>query len=377
MTTDAVGGVWTYCVELCRELDRRGIEVLLASMGAPPSREQEIEVSQLAGVELRHGSFPLEWMSASGEEIAAAGEWLGRLERELAPDIVHLNQYCHGARAWNAPVVMAAHSCVLTWWRSVKGASAPEEWRPYFDRVRTGLHAADVVVAPTRALVAEMDEIYGQLDFVRVIPNGRSAALFPRRRKEEFVFSAGRLWDEGKNLRTLARAAERVTWPVVVAGEIRHPDDGHEESSSGVHLLGRLEHAEVASWMGRAAVYALPARYEPFGLSVLEAALSGCALVLGDLPSLRELWDGAALFVPSDDERLLADALQALAADRAERDRLATRARARALRLDPVRMATGYLSVYRMASSPQRKPLRLQPRQWSHYAALPAVPGSG
>ncbi len=32
----------------------------------------------------------------------------------------------------------------------------------------------------------------------------------------------------------------------------------------------------------------LPARYEPFGLSVLEAALSGCALVLGDIPSLRE-----------------------------------------------------------------------------------------
>ena len=52
--------------------------------------------------------------------------------------------------------------------------------------------------------------------------------------------------------------------------------------------------------MGRAAIYALPARYEPFGLSILEAALSGCALVIGDIPSLREIWADAALFVPSD-----------------------------------------------------------------------------
>jgi hypothetical protein len=45
----------------------------------------------------------------------------------------------------------------------------------------------------------------------------------------------------------------------------------------------------------------LPARYEPFGLSVLEAALSGCALVPGDIASLRGNWDGVAEFVCPDD----------------------------------------------------------------------------
>ena len=54
-----------------------------------------------------------------------------------------------------------------------------------------------------------------------------------------------------------------------------------------------------------AAIYALPARYEPFRLEVLEAAAPGCALVLGDIASLRELWDGAALFVAPDDDRAL------------------------------------------------------------------------
>ncbi len=54
--------------------------------------------------------------------------------------------------------------------------------------------------------------------------------------------------------------------------------------------VGRLGPEEMREQYARAAIFAHPARYEPFGLSVLEAALSGCALVLGDISSLRELW---------------------------------------------------------------------------------------
>jgi glycosyltransferase involved in cell wall biosynthesis len=49
--------------------------------------------------------------------------------------------------------------------------------------------------------------------------------------------------------------------------------------------------------MNRAAIFAHPALYEPFGLCVLEAARARCCLVLSDIPSLRELWDGAAVFI--------------------------------------------------------------------------------
>src|SRR3546814_4918927 len=71
----------------------------------------------------------------------------------------------------------------------------------------------------------------------------------------------------------------------------------------------------MAGWLGRATFFALPARYEPFGLAVLEAALSGCALVLGDIPTLRELWDGVAAFVPPGDIEALEDVLTQLIAD--------------------------------------------------------------
>jgi glycosyltransferase involved in cell wall biosynthesis len=102
----------------------------------------------------------------------------------------------------------------------------------------------------------------------------------------------------------------------------------------------------MAEQFARAAVYALPARYEPFGQSVLEAALAGCALVLGDIPSLRELWDGVALFVSPDDPAALRAALESLIRDPSLRDTLAMDARRRALACSPERMARGYLRVY-------------------------------
>src|SRR5690606_8377688 len=103
-----------------------------------------------------------------------------------------------------------------------------------------------------------------------------------------------------KNLAQLDAVATELPWPVYVAGSTEHPDGGNAAFDS-VETLGVLSRAEMKHWLGRASIYVLPARYEPFGLSALEAALSGCALVLGDIPSLREVWGPAATYVdPAD-----------------------------------------------------------------------------
>jgi glycosyltransferase involved in cell wall biosynthesis len=90
----------------------------------------------------------------------------------------------------------------------------------------------------------------------------------------------------------------------------------------------------------------LPAKYEPFGLSALEAGLAGCALVLGDIPSLREVWGDAATFVPPDDDAALLAALEALVRDRALRDAASERARRRAASYTPAAMAARYTNTY-------------------------------
>ncbi len=368
MTADTVGGVWTYALELTRALAPYGVEVTLATMGAPLSAHQWEQARALPNLKVEQSTFRLEWMEEPWEDVRAAGEWLLELEALVRPDVVHLNNFCHGALPWAAPTVVVAHSCVLSWWRAVKGEAAPERYARYQREVTRGLRAAGRVVVPSQAMLGALREHYGPLPRVELIPNGRRWEDFPpRARRESFILSAGRLWDEAKNLSALEAAAPRLGWPVKVAGDTHHPEGGQVRAHH-VQLLGRLASGELAEWMGRAAVYALPARYEPFGLSALEAALAGCALVLGDIPSLREVWGDAALFVPPEDGTALVFTLELLRREPERRARLAARARARALEFTPARMAAHALATYasllreRQPSSSSLASARQEPR---------------
>jgi glycosyltransferase involved in cell wall biosynthesis len=339
MTADPVGGVWTYAVDLLRALGKEGVEVVLATMGRPLRDDQQTAVATLPNVRLHTSEFALEWMDNPWQDVDRAAEWLLDLEAKTKPDVIHLNGYAHAACPWRAPVLVVAHSCVLSWWRAVRGTRKPNEWNEYRRRVSAGLEAANFVVAPTRAMLATLGDNYGSLPRTGVIPNGRDSNGFRVGRKERFVFSAGRFWDESKNLVALEKAAGQITWPVRVAGS--------EEGRNGLVKLGRLSASAVAEELSRATIFCLPARYEPFGLAALEAALSGCALVLGDIPSLHEVWDDAALFVDPNDPKALALTLQNLI-DRPEMQAsLARRAQRQAKHYSIKTMAERYLCLYR------------------------------
>jgi glycogen synthase len=341
MTTDTVGGVWTFALELTRALERRGAHVTLAAIGRT-SAEQRRAAAALDVVER---DFALEWMDDPWDDVRASGEWLMQVCDRVRPDAIHLNGYAHAALPWPTPPLVTGHSCVLSWFDAVKGDRAPPRFDRYREEVSRGLRAAGLVVAPTWSMLRVLDRFYGPLGRARAIWNARDARLFEPAEKEPVVLAAGRLWDEAKNLRVVDEAAADSPWPVYVAGEARHPDGG-EVRTANARLLGLLAPEELAGWMAHAAVYAFPALYEPFGLSVLEAALCGCALVLGDIPSLRELWTGMALFVDPRDPDAVGHAIRRLATDDSQRGRLAELARARALQMDPDVMAAQYLSAY-------------------------------
>jgi glycosyltransferase involved in cell wall biosynthesis len=345
MTADTVGGVWTYAVELARELDARGVAVAIATMGVPVSEHQREQLAGSRGVVLFDSSYRLEWMQHCAADVAAAGDWLLGLERAFQPDLVHLNQFAFGALPFRAPTLLVAHSCVLSWWRAVHGAAAPAEWDMYRRWVERGLAGAGLVAAPTRWMLQSLADNYGYDRAGLVIPNGACAKDFAPAPKQPFVLAAGRFWDAAKNLAALEQVAPDLPWPVKVAGAYRHPDGG-SVIPQGLHCLGELPREALAGELARAAIYALPARYEPFGLSVLEAALSRCALVLGDIPSLRETWGEAAIYVAPDDHRALHASLLRLIAQPAERDRLAQAALARAAQFTPGRQCDGYLAAY-------------------------------
>lgn len=344
MTGDTVGGVWTFTLELAASLAERGVEIVLVAFGGKASPAQVAAAKSIPGLCLLDSDYRLEWMHEPWPDIEASGRWLMEIEAEYRPDVVHLNSFGHGALHWRAPVVLTAHSCVLSWWQAVKGEKAPARWDRYRDVVAKSLAAAQLVTAPSAVMGREIEALYGLAqNTCRVVHNGRTAATFPPRPKEPFVLTAGRLWDEAKNLHAVVSAASKIPWPVYCAG------DAAAGSANGCNMLGRLSESEIADWYGRASIYAMPARYEPFGFSILEAALGGCALVLGDIPSLREIWGRSAAFAPPNDPDAVATTLRTLIENPDQRRELARRARLRALGFNAHRMSRAYIAAYQEA----------------------------
>ncbi|MGV3774198.1 MAG: glycosyltransferase family 4 protein [Verrucomicrobiales bacterium] len=313
MTADCVGGVWTYAIDLSRELAAFNIKIALAVMGAPLKPEQQREAEQLPNVKLYHSSCKLEWMENPWDDVAASGEWLLQIAEDFQPDIIHLNGYAHGALPWKVPVLMVAHSCVCSWWQAVKGEEAPANWTAYRAAVQRGLRSADLIIAPSESMLSETRRLFGPFENSGVIYNGCDPSRFRKGVKQNIVLSAGRIWDEAKNVKALVNASPAIQWPVWLAGETEDPG-GSASALNSPHCqsLGFLTPAQMREWFSKAAIYALPAKYEPFGLSILEAALSGCALVLGDIPSLREIWGHAALYVEPDSPEQLASVIGSL-----------------------------------------------------------------
>jgi glycosyltransferase involved in cell wall biosynthesis len=350
MTADAVGGVWSYAVDLLRGLAPHGVETTLAVLGPAPTADQRAAAAAVPGLRLLETGLPLEWLANSRAEIAASGQALAELAREIGADLVHLNTPAPAAcAAFPASLVIACHSCVATWWEAVRDGPLPDDFRWRAELTGQAYAAARLLVAPTAAFATATARTYRLRQPPLVIYNGRRAMARPAAAQPipaDAAFTAGRLWDEGKDMATLDRAAARLPIPVLAAGDTRGPN-GAQVELRHLRLLGRLSDTTLAHLLDTRPIFVAPARYEPFGLAVLEAAQAGCALVLSDIPGFRELWDGVAEFVQPGDDVALAATVQHIAADRERRVASGVAARERAERFTVETQATTMLDAYR------------------------------
>lgn len=350
LTTDAVGGVWSYSLAVAAGLAAQGARCTLATLGPAPSAAQR---AQAAGLRLVETGWPLDWTAPDAATLAQVAAALGGLAAQCGAGTLHLHAPALAAFPFRLPVAAVAHSCVGTWWRAVRAGPAPAAFAWRMALMAEGLARADAVVAPSHAFAAALRSAYGLRRTITVIHNGLPAAAPANVSRERSVLAAGRLWDAGKNLAVLDQAAASLDAPVHAAGPAAGPD-GSAFAPRCLRLLGNLAAAELRAAYGRAAVFAAPALYEPFGLAVLEAAQSATPLVLSDIPTFRELWDGAAVFVPPRDAAAWRDALQALLAAPDRRARLGAQAQARAARYgaEPMVAATAALHAAMPALEP-------------------------
>lgn len=345
MTADAVGGVWTYALDLSRVLSRRGVRVVLAVLGPAPDAAQKRAAEAVPGLDLVETGLPLDWLAGSEESLEQAARVLRGLAAETRPDLIHLNSPAlKDSLDWGAPVVGACHSCLATWWEAVRGGPMPEDFVWRTERLAQGYRRCARLIAPSYAFMQQTAGLYGVLP--TAVRNGRERkARGESRPRERVVLTAGRLWDEGKNLAVLDRAAGRMGGRVQAAGLLTGPH-GQGVAPEHVASLGLLDAAALDERLRRAAVFCSPSLYEPFGLGVLEAAQAGCALVLADIPTFRELWQGAAVFFDPHDDAALASLLDAMLADADWTRRQAALAARRAATFTVEAMAEGTLRVY-------------------------------
>jgi glycogen synthase len=352
VTADTVGGVWTYTRELVTGLTQRGIRVTLVSFGEIPGASQTEWLTALGPVDFYPTAFRLEWMQEAQEDLDASCDYLLRIINEQKPDLMHLSQYAYGALPVEVPKIVVAHSDVVSWCSAVHGPEAEQnEWIDSYRRVVThGLRGADVVVAPSGWMLRALEENYRRGGTRRVIYNGRNPGLFnAHTTKEDLVVGVGRAWDEGKQLRLLSTI--QSPWPVVVAGSDEHPDPAYPNQRFAVNgqlsFRGELNEGELRHLYTRASIFVGTSRYEPFGLSPLEAALSRCALVLNDIPSFREIWGESACYFHTNDAVDLERTLAKLCADRQLRLTYANLAYRRALSMYTAhRMVDQYVQLY-------------------------------
>ncbi len=331
ITSDTVGGVWTYTQELVTGLVHAGHRVTLVSFGKLPLPHQTAWMKTLSALDYRPTEYRLEWMEVAERDIEESKRYLELLIAEVKPDVLHFSQYCYGDLASSIPKVVVAHSDIVSWWAAVHGREPDETlWmRNYRETVTNGLRGADLVVAPSRWMLGQLSKFYLQPSFQRVIYNGRTPALFdPDKQKDDSVLSVGRVWDPAKNVSLLMQREQDV--PISIVGWEREPGREHRHRDlhppANVRLLGPKSQPELQKLYAQASIYVAPSRYEPFGLAPLEAALSRCALVLNDNPVFHELWGDAGVFFRTDDAEDCARQINKLRSDPELRNRHASSA---------------------------------------------------
>jgi glycosyltransferase involved in cell wall biosynthesis len=353
LTTDVVGGVWQFTKELATGLLEKDCSVALVSFGGTPSVSQRdwcALINSTYGVRFRFDwlPVPLEWMEDNDLAYPEAAARLMRIAKEFHPELLHSNQFCFGAVPIDCPKVITAHSDVLSWAEACRNEALEDSlWlRQYLRLVTNGLQAATLLVAPTRWMLDAFARHHRSRVRGVVIHNGRSIPRIRSVDRQMRALTAGRLWDEAKDVRMLEQVSSPM--PLLVAGDTRL---GSTQRSlpQDVTWLGPLSEIELLRYMEDSAVYICTSRYEPFGLAPLEAALCGCALLVRDIPSLREVWGEDALYFT--DKTSLSDLLQTLFADPDMLAAAGKRSERRARRYTPARMVDEYYKHYCAALS--------------------------
>jgi glycosyltransferase involved in cell wall biosynthesis len=369
----SVGGIQTQTLALARGLAELGVEVHVVTRPAPghPAR-QDLDGVQVLRVGLGRGgpAATLAYVGLAARAVATLG---GRV------DVVHAHQLLSPASAALAAAALRGPPFVVTAHASgaIGDVACLARQGPLGrGRLLALRHLASAFVAVSAPIRAELEGAGIPPSLVRSIPNGvdtrRFAPVEPAEKRRlrralglppvPAVIYAGRLapekgvdvlvdaWAEARRRGLVATLCLVGEGPERAALERRARDHG---VLGAVRFAGAA--ADVAPWLAAGDAFALPSRTEGLSVALLEAMSSGLAVVATDVGGTRDAAGGAAVLVPPDDPRSLAEALVAVLAEPEQARPLGDAARRRVLsRFGIGLVARRHLDLYREVAEARR-----------------------
>jgi glycosyltransferase involved in cell wall biosynthesis len=145
-----------------------------------------------------------------------------------------------------------------------------------------------------------------------IIPNGINENIFRQdytEKDEKLVVCAARI--EGiKNQMNLIKALNNTSFTLVLIGESSANQKQYYEeckriAGRNIVFTGRLRQEELVDYFKKAKVHVLPSWFETCGLSSLEAAATGCNIVVTDKGFSRDYFSNHAFYCnPNDVESI-------------------------------------------------------------------------
>jgi glycosyltransferase involved in cell wall biosynthesis len=340
-----VSGV-TNSLTLCKQwLEKMGHEVYIFTFGDEDVIDDELNIIRTSGLNVVDTGFYLNLRYS-------------KFARQLlfSMDIAHVHHpFVSGSLAMrycvprNIPIVFTNHTrydlitqaYIPILPESVSDAALKAYLSPF-------LRACDLLIVPSKSMVKVLEDHFGQISPIEVIPNGLD--LTPYRNVSQpleraiFGFSddhvitvyVGRLSPE-KNLSLLIRAFygmamtyDHVRLLIVGDGQDRENLENqikHMNISSKVYFTGMIDYEHIPAYLAMCDIFVNPSSSETFGLSTIEAMATGLPVLGMDAPGTRDIIeDGISGLITSDDVAVFTAKLVYLSTNHEQRKKMGKQA---------------------------------------------------
>lgn len=357
------GGQVLYLLQLARSLTKKGIKVDIYTRWFDKDKPQteplpgcpDARVIRIPAGEWKF--IPKEFIYDVLPELAGNMTEFIRHHR-LDYDLFHGHYVDAGivaldvAKVFSKPVFFTSHS--LGAWKKQRVSGTPDELDAVFNfthRIKEELRIFKSVDGQTATSIEEIDKIKELYDYspaeIEFIPPGVDIEKFrallsgePEEKTrislpEKYIFMVSRIAKvKGHNMLLPAFLKVSEEFPgihLVIGGGTPSPDDEEKDVfawvrqfandnnlSDRVHLVGGIPNEELPPYYRQAEMFILPAMYEPFGMTALEAMACSVPAIISNQAGIQENLKGGTecLLVNPSETDALANAITSVLKDK-------------------------------------------------------------